>query len=112
MHSPIQSREAHPAHVSRGAVRLNNTIRAAERVHSEALNGKNAACTGKVLAAFNSCCVLIYFVVGAGAAPASFGGIPMTFTPAPRETSIAQMTSWYFTAGSPFTNMIFSGRGS
>ena len=36
----------------------------------------------------------------------------MTFTPAPRETSIAQMTSWYFTALSPFTKMILSGRGS
>jgi hypothetical protein len=41
-----------------------------------------------------------------------FGGTPMTFTPAPRETSIAQMTSWYFTALSPFTKMILSGRGS
>ena len=42
----------------------------------------------------------------------SFGGTPMTFTPAPRATSIASITSAYFTSGSPFTKMIFSGRGS
>ena len=42
----------------------------------------------------------------------SFGVMPMTFTPEPRATSIAQITSEYFTAGSPFTKMIFSGRGS
>jgi len=48
-----------------------------------------------------------------GASPGmSFGGTPMTFTPAPRAMSIASMTSAYFTFGSPLTKMIFSGRGS
>src|SRR2546422_598125 len=42
----------------------------------------------------------------------SFGGTPITLTPAPRDTSIAQITSEYFTAGSPLTKIIFSGRGS
>jgi hypothetical protein len=42
----------------------------------------------------------------------SFGETPMTFTPAPRATSIAKITSEYFALGSPFTKMIFSGRGS
>ena len=42
----------------------------------------------------------------------SFGGTPMTFTPEPRATSIACTTRSYFTLGSPFTKMIFSGRGS
>ena len=42
----------------------------------------------------------------------SFGGTPMTFTPAPREASIACTTCPYFDFGSPFTKMIFSGRGS
>jgi hypothetical protein len=41
---------------------------------------------------------------------ASFGETPMTFTPAPRATSIAKITSEYFTFGSPLTKMIFSGR--
>lgn len=41
-----------------------------------------------------------------------FGGIPITLTPAPRATSIACTTSWYFTVGSPFTNMILLGRPS
>ena len=42
----------------------------------------------------------------------SFGDTPMTFTPAPRATSIAKITSEYLTFGSPFTKMIFSGRPS
>lgn len=42
----------------------------------------------------------------------SFGGTPMTFTPDPRDTSIACTTRSYFTFGSPFTKMIFSGRPS
>ena len=29
----------------------------------------------------------------------AFGGMPMTFTPPPRATSIDQMISWYFTVG-------------
>lgn len=57
-----------------------------------------------------------HYFAGAAAAPAlpgtSFGGIPITFTPAPRATSIAKMTWEYFTPGEPFTKMIFSGRGS
>lgn len=50
----------------------------------------------------------------AGGAPfsMSFGGTPMTFTPDPLAMSIASMTCWNFTVGSPFTKMIFSGRGS
>src|SRR5687768_11363833 len=48
--------------------------------------------------------------VPAGAA--SFGVTPITFTPAPRDTSIAQITSEYLTVGCPFTKMILSGRGS
>ena len=50
-----------------------------------------------------------YFVVEPGV---SFGGTPMTLTPAPREMSIAWMIRSYFTSGEPFTKMIFSGRGS
>src|SRR5205814_9096320 len=42
----------------------------------------------------------------------SFGVVAMIFTPAPRATSIAEITSEYLTAGSPLTKMIFSGRGS
>jgi hypothetical protein len=42
----------------------------------------------------------------------SFGVAAITLTPAPRATSIAMITSEYFTAGSPFTKMILSGRGS
>jgi hypothetical protein len=42
----------------------------------------------------------------------SFGVMPMTLTPAPRAASIALITSEYFTAGSPLTKMILSGRGS
>src|SRR6266852_1671012 len=42
----------------------------------------------------------------------SLGVMPITFTPEPRATSIAQITSEYFTAGSPLTKMILSGRGS
>jgi hypothetical protein len=42
----------------------------------------------------------------------SFGETPMTLTPAPRATSIAKITSEYLALGSPFTKMIFSGRGS
>jgi hypothetical protein len=49
-----------------------------------------------------------FYVDGAG----SFGDTPMTFTPAPRATSIAKITSAYLTFGSPFTKMIFSGRPS
>jgi len=41
-----------------------------------------------------------------------FGVTPMTLTPAPRAWSMAKITCWYFTVGSPFTNMILSGRGS
>src|SRR3954471_5861471 len=49
----------------------------------------------------------------AGAPPGvSLGGTPMTLTPDPRAMSIASITSPYFTFGSPFTKMIFSGRGS
>ena len=48
----------------------------------------------------------------AAGAAASFGGTPMTFTPDPRATSIAQITSWYLTVGHPLTKMILSGRGS
>ena len=40
------------------------------------------------------------------------GGMPITLTPPPRATSMDQIISWYFTFGSPFTNRIFSGRGS
>jgi hypothetical protein len=54
--------------------------------------------------------VTLFYV--AGAAGVSFGDIPMTFTPAPRATSIAKITSEYFTFGSPFTKMIFSVRPS
>lgn len=46
------------------------------------------------------------------AGAASLGVTPITFTPAPRDTSMAQMTSAYFTVGCPFTKMILSGRGS
>ena len=57
-----------------------------------------------------------YFLAAAGAAPVvpgvSFGGTPITLTPAPREMSIASMISPYFTPAEPFTKMIFSGRGS
>ena len=57
-----------------------------------------------------------YFAGGAAPAPVlpgvSLGGTPMTFTPAPRATSIASIMSAYFTPGTPFTKMIFSGRGS
>jgi hypothetical protein len=42
----------------------------------------------------------------------SFGVVAITFTPAPRATSIAAITSWYFTVGSPLTKMILSGLGS
>lgn len=42
----------------------------------------------------------------------SFGDTPITFTPAPRATSIAKITSEYLTFGSPFTKMTFSGRPS
>jgi hypothetical protein len=42
----------------------------------------------------------------------SFGVAAITLTPEPRATSIAAITSEYFTAGSPFTKMILSGRGS
>lgn len=42
----------------------------------------------------------------------SFGGMPMTFTPDPRATSIASMMSEYFARGEPFTKITFSGRGS
>jgi len=42
----------------------------------------------------------------------SFGVAAMTLTPEPRATSIAAITSWYLTLGSPFTKMILSGRGS
>ncbi len=46
-------------------------------------------------------------------AAASFGDTPITFTPAPRATSIAKMTCEYLTPlGAPLTKMIFSGRGS
>ena len=40
----------------------------------------------------------------------SLGDMPITLTPAPRDTSIAKITSSYFTFGSPLTKMIFSGR--
>ena len=50
-----------------------------------------------------------YFAAAPGV---SFGGTPMTLTPEPRDTSIACTTWPYFTFGSPFTKMIFSGRPS
>lgn len=55
---------------------------------------------------------LSYDFAAAALAGVSFGGMPMIFTPEPRATSIAKMTSAYFTSGEPFTKMIFSGRGS
>ena len=48
----------------------------------------------------------------AGAAALSFGGTPMTLTPACRAMSIAKITSWYFTVGSPLMKISLSGRGS
>ncbi len=42
----------------------------------------------------------------------SFGVMAITFTPDPRATSIALITSEYLTAGSPLMKMILSGLGS
>jgi len=47
-----------------------------------------------------------------GVAPLSLGGTPMTFTPAWRAMSMAKITSWYFTFGSPLMKISLSGRGS
>src|SRR6185437_15918521 len=52
------------------------------------------------------------YFAGAAEPGVSFGGTPSTTTPAPRATSIASITSAYFTSGEPFTNMIFSFRGA
>jgi len=58
---------------------------------------------------------LLLFLLEGGIARSyftSFGVIAITLTPAPRAASIALITSEYFTAGSPLTKMILSGRPS
>jgi hypothetical protein len=101
------SRTSSPQHIGpreiRGAYNGGNDKKEDQSVHEQRRNDPLPSFF-LLLTRFESRVARDYFT--------SFGVVAITLTPAPRATSIAIITSEYFTVGSPFTKMILSGRGS